>query len=71
MTLVERVIMFRAAHGLTQQQFADLCGLNKSTITHLETEPDKRLSAVTRMRIEYVLMGKKVEKKQRKAKEEA
>lgn len=68
MTLIERIIMFRAQHGLNQQQFADLCGLSKATIAHLETEPNKRLSVTTRMRIEYVLMGKKVEKKQRKRK---
>ena len=66
MNLKERVIRFRAEHGLNQQQFADLCGLSKATIAHLETEPDKRLSTVTRMRIEYVLMGKRVEKKNRK-----
>ena len=69
MNLKERVIMYRAAHGLTQQQFADLCGVCKATISHLEREPDKRLTVMTRMRIEYVLMGKKVDKKQRKAKE--
>ena len=66
MNIKERVITFRAAHGLNQQQFADLCGLSKATIAHLETEPDKRLSVVTRMRIEYVLMGKKVEAKRKK-----
>ena len=68
MKLIEQILMFRAAHGLTQQQFADLCGLSKATIAHLETEPNKRLSVTTRMRIEYVLAGKKVEMKQRKRK---
>lgn len=56
MTLAERMMWYRAEHGLTQQQFADMCGLSKMTICQIETGVQKP-SKITQMKILIVLGG--------------
>ena len=58
----ERIVMYRVAHGLTQAEFAKLCGVSYSTISHIETEPDRPLAKMTIRKIEYVLMGGTIRK---------
>ena len=71
MNIVERILQFRAENGLSQQEFADRCGLSKATISHLELDTEcvgagARLSPMTRRRIEYTLKGGIVRKERRK-----
>lgn len=56
MTLSEKMMWYRAEHGLTQQQFADMCGLSKMTICQIETGVQKP-SKITQMKILIVLGG--------------
>lgn len=61
--LVQRIITYRTVNGLSQEAFAKRCGLCKSTITHLESRPDKVISAMTQRKIELVLMGGTINQK--------
>lgn len=56
MTLAEKMMWYRAKHSLTQQQFADMCGLSKMTICQIETGVQKP-SKITQMKILIVLGG--------------
>lgn len=56
MTLAEKMLWYRAEHDLTQQQFADMCGLSKMTICQIETGVQKP-SKITQMKILIVLGG--------------
>lgn len=56
-TLGQRVLEWRAINNLTQQQFADLVGVSRLTITLLENRPGWRLKETTRIRIEHIIGG--------------
>jgi DNA-binding XRE family transcriptional regulator len=60
--IADRIKTYRAINGLSQGAFARRCGVSKSTISHIETEPDRPIGAMTMRKIEYVLMGGKVKK---------
>lgn len=53
--LAERMVFFRAIHGLTQAEFGKKCGLSAIAIHNIEkgSNPSSR----SRIRIEYVLEG--------------
>lgn len=58
--LGQRLILYRAVNGLSQREFAKRVGLGEMTIVHIERNPDHKLRASTRARIEYVLSGGKL-----------
>lgn len=64
MLMGERVLNYRVAHGLSQQAFADRAGVSKSTIAHLELQPDMVLKGITIKRIEFALGGGCVRKEE-------
>lgn len=53
--LGERVLRYRARHGLTQKQFADIVGLHRQSIVSLENNPDKPVMKTNKIRIEEAL----------------
>lgn len=62
MNLGDRMIQYRAAQRLNQQELADRCGVSKQTIYAVENnmqEPSK----VTRAKIELVVGSEKQEEK--------
>lgn len=61
-SIAERIKTYRAVNGLSQGAFAARCGVSKSTISHIETEPDRPIGKMTMRRIEYVLAGGVVRK---------
>lgn len=56
-TIADRILTYRAINGLSQEQFAKRCGVSFSTISHIETEPNRPIGKTTMRKIEYVLMG--------------
>lgn len=64
MTLVDRILTYRAINNLSQKAFARRCGVSASTIEHIETEPDRPIGKTTRRKIEYVLMGGNIRRKE-------
>lgn len=51
--LARRVILYRARHRLSQAEFAELAGVSRTTISHLESAPQKmKLRKITVLRIE-------------------
>ena len=54
MNLSQDIKLFRAKHRLTQQDFADICGLTKMTISSIE-RGTQRPKEVTVMRIKYAM----------------
>lgn len=64
MTLSQEIKMFRAKHRLTQQGFADICGLTKMTISSIErgTQNPKE---VTVLRIKYAMNSYEKGRKER------
>lgn len=61
-SIADRIKTYRAINGLSQGAFAKRCGISKSTISHIETEPDRPIGKMTMRRIEYVLAGGVVRK---------
>lgn len=61
-SIADRIKTYRAINSLSQGAFARRCGVSKSTISHIETEPDRPIGAITRRRLEYVLSGGVVRK---------
>ena len=55
--LVAAMLDYRIANGLTQGELAARAGLSSSVISHLECDPNLRMSRTTRLKITYVLAG--------------
>lgn len=63
MSLVDRMIQFRALNNLSQAEFGKLCKMDQSYISNVEN--GKAIpSKVTRARIELVLAGKEIKAKE-------
>lgn len=58
MTLSEKMMWYRAEHGLSQQELADLCGLSKMTICQIE-KGNQIPSKITQMKIMLIIEGGK------------
>lgn len=58
MTLSEKMMWYRAEHRLSQQDFADLCGLSKMTISQIE-KGNQIPSKITQMKIMLIIEGGK------------
>lgn len=39
--MVDKMLKYRAAHNLSQEKFAKLCGLTKATVNNLESGKSK------------------------------
>lgn len=55
-TLVEKMLTFRAKHGISQRVFADLCGLSTQTVCNVERGLQKP-SNLTKYKILNVIKG--------------
>jgi len=56
MSLKERILEYRARHGLSQEDFANRCGLNVMTVNAIEVGKRKP-TQLTVAKIEMVLKG--------------
>ena len=53
----QRVIDYRIKYGITQQEFANKCGLSRQTIVAIERKDHYYVNLVTRHKLEAVLKG--------------
>lgn len=53
MTLKEKILRYRAKNGLTQQEFADKCGISRYTI--IAAENNDKISAISETKIKLVI----------------
>ena len=58
MTLADKMMWYRAKANLTQQEFADLCGLSKMTICQIE-KGNQIPSKITQMKILLTIGGER------------
>ena len=56
MTLIEKMVMYRAKHNLSQAKFAKLCGLSVMTINSIENGTQDP-TPLTQAKIKLVLEG--------------
>ncbi len=61
MNLRQEMLDYRAAHGLTQSEFAKICGLSAPVINYIETGK-RNPSRFTEARIRLTMDGKIVER---------
>ena len=64
MTLSQEILVFRAKHRLSQQDFADICGLTKMTISGIE-RGIQNPKEVTILRIKYAMNSYEKGRKER------
>lgn len=54
MTLAEKVIAYRAVHGLSQSSFAKMCGLDRAAIMRIE-RGDRNPRKTTEYKIKSII----------------